>query len=304
MTDPVCTGVPQFPTWADASPRYRALFNATAKDLKLPLEYTNDRIGPSCRNNVPEVACAELAIMNGDTRYQVRGSNVNQSILTRDVCTVRKEVERRRLVMNRAGMKVFPVSHSTTYSEKKIDMLNSGERAWFAAVGQTFYDVSLALYGVQATRQSGKTTQWMRTKSDAVSLFHYDRSRHTSMPTEPVKAFADSAKYASSVPWFPSNATFNFMWPEDFSIDELAHINKAYDAQDPIRLPYTRVRRMTEGQARILEAQPHKNSQGAQIEWVRRGPKGEYYHVRNIAFDREMRPQFMKLVTALRVNAP
>lgn len=170
MAVPECNSAPTFPTWAESSPRYQSLFNATAKNMKIPLEYTGDRqLAPGCRPNVPEVECVELDVLHSDPKYRVSGGGVNRSLIARDVCAVRTEIERRRVVMNKASVEVYPVSKSTTLTGGKKRMLNAAERAWAGQVAPIFYDVSLALYGLQATRQSTETTAWMRANADPVS---------------------------------------------------------------------------------------------------------------------------------------
>lgn len=123
------------------------------------------------------------------------------------------------------------------------------------------------------------------------------------MPTEPVEGIVDAPQYASSIPWFPADAAYNMIWPNDFTKDELAYVNSHYPDDDPIRQPFTIVRRANASQAAVLRTKPWKNSAGEQVEWLREGPEGKRYHVLNMAFDTEMRPHFERLASALRAQA-
>lgn len=297
-----CEGAPNFPEWTESSSRYRDVFNATADDMGVPIKYVADRSGASCTNNIPDPACDEVVIVQEKAQRYMTDGRVDATRFAADICAVRTEVERRRHVMVQKGMEVFPVSKSSTYTEDKLRLLNPAERAWAAKVAPVFSEVSLAVYGVQATRQSGPTTEWMNDHADPYSAFHYHRSRHSGLPTQPVEDFKNSEHYSSSIPWFPANSSFNMMWPVDLTADELADINQHYTADDPIRLPFTRVYRVPPALAERIAANPMHHA-GNQIEWVREGKSGESYRVLNMAFDPEIRPSLLQLTATLRQEA-
>ncbi len=129
----------------------------------------------------------------------------------------------------------------------------------------------MMIYGLQAEPGHLETLKWERQYADASSRFHYERVRSAyGAPKKDVPTIKDSKRYASTVPWFPKAPSYSNMWPVDLTVDELAYINKTYGDQDPIRLPWTRVTRISEGEAARIKTKPMRyNSQD--VEWARKG---------------------------------
>ena len=302
MAEQTCQGVPSFPDWAGSSVWYRQQFNKVALEEGLPFLYFNDN--PQGSSNVPEDSLGELFIVDQEKWKKYQENPEFKSILARDICQVRQTVETRRLEMTRVGVGVYPVVQSATYQENKLNTLNKGEQAWVQAVVEKLYQATQALYAIQAYARSGQTLAWMRANADPVSLFHYERIRGAKkMPSKPVEGIPDSESYASILPWFQDTPSFSRMWPADLSKAELATINKEYAETDPIRLPYTRVYRVTREQACAIQEKPKQNSRGVPVEWVRKGLGDRWYRVVNMAFDEEMRPHFLAIAQVLEKNA-
>lgn len=296
-----CTKLAPFPQDVASSKKYRTLFNAVAKDLGLALTYVEDVDGGA--PNTPEANRGEVEVAPAAwEKYGVHDARPRASAkLTADICRVRAEVERRRRVMTEAGFNLFPLQQSGTYTHDKLAQVNAAERQWVAGVKPAFYEAGMELYTIQALPERQPTVAWMRAHADPISRFQFERIRSAGVPTKAIPDFPDSAAYASSVPWFPASPTFSMMWPVDFTKDELAYVNAHYPDGDPIRLPYTRVSRITPVEAERIRTSPLQ-SEGVAVEWVREGKDGQLYRVVNMAFDEAMRPYFLKLAEALRAN--
>lgn len=298
-----CTKQAPFPKDVGPSDDYRAVFNATAKDLGVSIVYVED--ASQGHGAVPETAFREVEVAREAWgKYGVREARPRASAkLAADICTVRAEVERRRQAMGRVGIEVYPVQQSGTYAHDKLKILNPAERAWFERIKATFYEVGQDLYMIQALPGYAAAAAWMRKHADPVSQFHFERVRAAGIPSKDIPAFPNAKQYASAIPWFPKTPDFSTMWPADLSQAELEYINKHYPANDAIRQPVTRVSRITKEEAQRIGAAPMTSANDRPVEWVREGLDGRLYRVVNMAFDPEMRPHFLKLAAALRAHA-
>lgn len=302
MVEETCKGMPPFPDWAAPSVWYRQQFNKVALEEGLPFIYFNDN--PQGFPNIPEHPLGELFVLDQEEWKKYQENPDFKSILAQDICKVRQTVEERRREMAKVGMEVFPVVQSATYKDNKLSALNKGEQAWVKAVVDELYQAAQALYAIQAYADSDRTFAWMREHADPISLFHYERIRGAQkMPSKPAENIPDSESYTSILPWFQDAPSFNRMWPDDFSKTELTYIHEKYDAADPIRLPYTRVYRITRAEACVIKENPKRNSKGIQVEWFRQGLGNRWYRVVHMAFDEEMRPHFLRIASVLEKNA-
>lgn len=272
-----CKDVFAFPVWIQPSENYRKLFNATAKEIGLAITYLNDDISGAA--NVPELKLGEVAVDAAEwKKYNVTELRPKSSkLLDQDICTIRAEVERRRKAVNDAGMQVFPLEKSSTFILKYDALLNPAEKLWYQRVGETLYDASMVIYGLQAAPNHLETLKWERQHADASSRFHYERVRSAyGAPKKDVPSIKDSNRYASTVPWFPKAPSFSNMWPIDLTADELTYINKSYGDQDPIRLPWTRVTRISADEAAKIKTTPRRFG-GQDVEWARKGVEDRWY---------------------------
>lgn len=298
-----CKNGPAFPAWIQSSASYRKLFNETAKELGLAITYLSD--DPQGLANAPELKWGEVSVDAAEwKKYDVTELRPRSSkLLDQDICTVRAEVERRRKAVNDAGMQVFPLEKSSTFSQRRDALLNPAEKAWYQRVGETLYDASMVIYGIQAAPQHPETLKWVHRQADPSSRFHYERARAASgAPKKDVPGIPESNRYASSVSWFPDAPSYSNMWPLDLTADELTYINATYNDQDPIRLPWTRVSRVSAADAEKIADNSPKFDE-PQHEWARKGAGDRWYRVVNMTADPEMRPQFLRMAKALRDNA-
>lgn len=285
------------PVWAPVSPLYNRLFNMVSGELGLPLQ-SSPTTGAHILN-----AGVEGVLLTEETRrhYGLTDDNrLTHPLFTRDVQRVAEEIERRRLVMVEAGMRVFPIVRSGTYTHHKTDLLNAAEREFASRVADPLYEASQAIYGHQAMPLAGETLDWVRSHSDPFSRYHFERTRGSAFAVVDTDQFPNAKLYANALPWFPTSPTYNNMWPADLSEEELAFISQNYPADDPILMPYTKVLRISPEEAGRLNAQTRD---GTPVEWARRGRNGNWYRVVNMAFDDELRPHFLKMAMTLRENA-
>lgn len=291
------------PGWVQGSARYNALFDGLADEMDLPVQaqpVTADSSGHLL--NTVDAFARPGSDLERDLSRLSAADRAGHPTIGKYAGDVVDEIERRRQVMVQGAMGVFPVSQSGTFLHDKQAALNPAEREWVLLVADDLYEASQAIFGHQVMPRADETLAWVREHGDPVSRFHFERTRGFPFRAPPVTEFPEAGRYADSLPWYPDLPPYTHMWPADLSKEELSYLGKTYPADDPILLPYTRVTRIAEDQARQIETAP-LSCDGQPVEWARRGPDGRWYRVVNMAFDTAMRPHFLKIADSLRNHA-
>jgi hypothetical protein len=298
----ICEGVPEFPLFAESSNRYRELFNKTAAELGIKIEFTGDVLGGL--PNVPEggeIKITDPSVLRkyGITEHQPKELN---PLLAADICTIRSVMHKRIKRMNEEGPKLFPILASKTLKDNKLDEAGPAVSAWAKAVLPAIFDSVQNIYGLQRYSRSEEALQWLKGSVDENALYNFHKGRDNLFNTNDVTDFPNAKDYVCALPWCPDSPTFSLMWPSDMTQEELNYITEHYDQFDPIRATYTVVRRITDKDAEEIRKNP-KTVGERPVEWVREGKDGRLYHVLNMAFDENMRPHFLKIAEVLEANA-
>lgn len=310
MAEPnnICPKAPFVPSWAESSATYRDLVNREFKEQGVDATWTGDKAWG--RVNFPDSNLDPVKdeVLIHQTQWQkyVAGSGSQNGALQLfqiDLCNVLAVVEQKRREVVKDGYAQWLIVPNLTHA--RHDRLNPAERAWLASVKQELSFHANAIYARQANYNYEALNTWMTGYGDFFSRRQFSRLMTPTIDlakdgkSKEQIQFAET--YGNAFPWYPNNPAFNAMFPQDFSADELAYINKNFHEFDLIRMPYSVIERTTASEAVAFTAQ--KNKLGQIVAAIVHGPDDNLYKVTNMAFHPTYRPHFLAMAEVLRRNA-
>lgn len=233
-------------------------------------------------------------------------------------------IENKRRALMWATRAQMEVHRSETLADSVMAKANPAERAWLKRVADRLQSASLTIFGRQSHHNYEKLAEWMTLNGDTDSRFHFDRMRVTKPPeiervTEQVLRAAFETfgahfgatdvpleDYMSVFPWFEEKPAFNGMLPAGMNDTEKEYLSGHYDAEHPIRLPWTVVEDKDPGESigedtKDTIVTSFFDGHEIPIRWHVRGKgEGQWYTVTNIAHHPEFRKYFREIVQVLR----